>query len=308
MPDTEKLDTSLPFSRAAGIAAGLKQSTLRGPGFIRPFTGVYVAASSAPTPLRRVRAALVPFGGRAFASHASAARVYKLPIPTLPDEHVTVLDARHRRAHPGIICHVVARAETLVIGGIPVSMPEQLFVELAGLLILVDLVVVGDHLVRQRWSTPERLRAYAETARLPGARAARRAVAYVRSRVKSPMESRLRMLLVLAGLPEPGINVLVGSENGTKREHDLLYLASKTAIDYDGREHVEVVQQWEADLQRREDADDDDWRLVIVVAKGIYRQPEATLLKVQRILIERGEPDVPRTLLDAWRPYFPGLG
>lgn len=308
MPDKEEFDTSLPFSRAAGIAAGLKQSTLRGPRFVSPFTGVYVSADSPATPVRRVRAALVPFHGRGFASHASAARVYGLSIPTLPDEHVTVVAAKHRRAHPGIVCHVVARAQTIVLDGVQVSVPEQLFVELAALLSLVDLVVVGDELVRRGWSTPEKLADHAASSSLPGARAARAAASHVRRRVRSPMETRLRMLLTLAGLPEPEINVLVGSENGTKREHDLLYRRSKTALEYDGRQHVEVVQQWESDLQRREDTDDDGWRVVIVVARGIYREPEATLRKVHRILIERGEPDVPRVLLDDWRPHFPGIG
>jgi len=300
------LDTSLPFSRAAGIAAGYKPSTLRGPGFRAPFTGVYVAATTAMTPRLRVRAALVPFAGTAFASHASAARVLGVPVPTIPDEHVTVVERRHRRSRAGIICHFVRKARTIRIDDLDVSEPYQLFVELASLLSLVDLVVAGDHLVAHWGVSPEALVACAEASPLPGARAAVRAARFVRRRVRSPMETRLRMLLVLAGLPEPEINVLVGSDNGTKREHDLVYREARVAVEYDGRQHAEDSTQWRTDIQRREDSDDDGWRVLVVVSHGIYVEPAATVQKVWRLLRDRGQRDVPRRLSDAWRPHFPG--
>lgn len=306
--EATELDISMPFSRADALSAGLKQSTLRGLRFKRLFAGVYVAADAPATPLQRVQAALIPFHGNGFASHASAARVYGLAIPALPEEHVTVVEPRHRRTHPGIVCHVVRRGQTVRIDGVDVSAPEQLFVELADQLTLVDLVVVGDQLVRDHGVRPDGLRAYAAASRLRGFARAKEAAAYVRAGVRSPMETRLRMLLVLAGLPEPEINTLVGSENGTKRQHDLLYRVAKVAVEYDGRQHVEVVQQWESDLERREDADDDGWRIVVVIVKGVFVEPEKTVLRVWRLLRERGEPGVPATLSDAWRPHFPGRG
>lgn len=308
MADRSELDTRVPFSRAAGMAAGLKPSTLRGPGFRRPFTGVFVAADAPTSPAQRVRAALVPFGGRAFASHASAARVYGVPLPTIPEEHVTVVDRKHRRNRPGIACHLVAAARTTRIAGIDVSVPGQLFVELASLLSLVDLVVAGDHLVRHRGVTPEELLAAARSSRLPNARFALRAAGYVRRRVKSPMETRLRMLLVLAGLPEPEVNVLVGSEGGPKREHDLVYRAARLGLEYDGRQHADDPVQWRTDIQRREDSDDDGWRILVVLSDGVYVDPEATVRKVWRLLRERGAPDVPRVLSEEWRAHFPGRG
>lgn len=299
------LDTSRPFSRADATRAKIKPSTLRGPRFVRLFSGVYVAADAPATPLQRVQAALVPFQERGFASHASAARVYEVPIPTLPDEHVTVTHAAHRRTHPGVVCHVLKSPKAVVVHGIGVSSPEQLFTELASQLSLVDLVVAGDHLVRHRPRvTPERLENFATASTLPGSRPAATAAGYVREEVRSPMETRLRMLLVLAGLPEPRINALVGTGDGMlKREHDLVYAASRTAIEYGGQQHP--AEQWERDLERREEADDDGWRILTVVAKGIYRRPDLTLGKVHRVLLERGEPGVPTRLSDAWRPHFP---
>lgn len=306
MIEQTKLDTNVPFSRAAALEAGIKLSSLRGPAYRRLFAGVFVSADTAHSPVQRVHAALVPFDGHAFASHASAARLYRVPIPTIPEEHVTVVARRHRRSRAGIVCHLASQAQTIEVHGVNVSVPAQLFVELASLLSLVDLVVAGDHLVHHQGVTPEELVTYAETSKLPHAKAAAVAARYVRRPVKSPMETRLRMLLVLGGLPEPEVNVLVGSDNGTKREHDLVYRMALVAVEYDGRQHAEDAIQWRSDIQRREDSDDDGWRVLVVLADGIYVNPEATLQKVQRVLRERGEPGVPRHLSDEWRPYFPG--
>ena len=42
-----------------------------------------------------------------------------------------------------------------------------------------------------------------------GCRLARRAASLAREGVDSPQETRLRLLLVLAGLPEPRVNVII---------------------------------------------------------------------------------------------------
>jgi hypothetical protein len=59
------------------------------------------------------------------------------------------------------------------------------------------------------------------------------------------MESRLRMLLVLAGLPEPTVNHIVRDDRGNwVRRFDLAYPDLRIAIEYDGRHHIERQEQW----------------------------------------------------------------
>jgi hypothetical protein len=242
--------TRRPFSRADAISAGIDPQLLEGSRFRRIFRGVHVAASVEVTPQVRAAAALVPFDATAFASHASAARIHRVPIPTIPDEHVTVLERRHRRQRDGIRCHLAARATVRMVGGVRVSDYPQMFVELGELLPLVDLVV-GDNLVRTGRTRPEALLAFCEKAAGPGARLAR------------------------------------------------------TAVEYDGRHHIEREAQWESDLERREAIDNDNHRLLVVTAKGIYAEPERTLLRIWRVLRARREPAVPARLADAWRPHSP---
>lgn len=181
-----------------------------------------------------------------------------------------------------------------------------MFLELAALLSLVDLVVVGDHLVRCGLVTRVELVSWCEASGDQGARAARRAAAYVRERVDSPMETRLRMLLVLAGLPEPLVNVTVTDAAGAPvRRYDLCWPAVRVIVEYDGRHHIEREQQWEADLARREAIDEDRWRILVVTSRGIYREPERTVLRVWRLLRERGLAGVPTRTREDWRAHFP---
>lgn len=279
------LDTSQPFPRWQGLRAGISRATLDGPGYQRVLHGVLVASGVPLTPHLRARAALVCFFPHAFASHATAARVWGAPIATMPGEHVTVPTAGERLRREGVTCHVRAGAEAVVQDGVRVSSLPDLFVELAGQVPLVELVVLGDWMVRRKGRRPS----------------------YVRTGVDSPMETRLRMLIVLAGLPEPRVNLTIRDVDGEPvRRFDLSRPEGEVIVEYDGRHHVERVDQWERDLERREEIDDHGWRIMVVVSRGIYRDPGSTVERVWRLLRARGVPGVPVRPAEAWRPHFPG--
>lgn len=299
-----RLDPTRPFTRAQALTGGLSPATLRGGRFRTLFRGVYVAAVTPVTPELWAAAGLLLLPEGAFASHATAARCYRAPLPTMPEEHFSVLHPRHRRQRQGWRCHVCPRPDVVGLGRLRLSSPCQVFVELASLLPLVDLVVVGDHLVRTGRTTPQELAAHCAASRLPHAVAASRAAAYVRSGVDSAMETRLRMLLVLAGLPEPRVNLTIRDVEGTPlRRYDLCWPEVKVVVEYDGRHHIERQEQWEADLDRREAIDADRWRLLVVVSRGVYQDPGRTVDRVWRVLRERGLPAAPS---DRWRAHFPG--
>jgi very-short-patch-repair endonuclease len=299
------LDTTEPFRRSRALKAGITPKQLRGPRFRKLFGCVYIDAGVDPDPLHRVKAALLIHKQGAFASHASAGRVYDVPLPPgLAEEHVSVFAAEDRRRRDGICNHVVPESTpTTTHRGVRVSTPAHAFVELAEQLTLVDLVVVGDHLVRRNGITPKQLVAYCSE---HGSLAARRAAAYVRRDVDSPMETRLRMLLVLAGLPEPVVNYKVYWENGKVRyRFDLSYPEFRIVVEYDGRQHRADLEQWDHDIERSEWFDDDGWRHVPVFSWGIYKRPDRTLERVRKALGSRGCTELPNTFADDWRPHFP---
>ncbi len=257
--------------------------------------------------MTRTRAAIALHPETAYVSHHSAARLFGLPVPTDPREHITVLAAADRRQRLGIRCHVTTHGPSLVLRhGMPVSHPFQIFLEMAGVLDLVNLVVLGDAMVRVLGINPEDLVEECRLSRRHHAFHARRAAEYVRVGVDSPMESRLRMLIVLAGLPEPVVNHALCDDAGrVRRRLDLSYPRIKLIVEYDGRQHAASSYQWGMDLDRREEFDDDGWRILVVRAEGIFQRPAETLDRIRRQLRIRGWGDVPRLSAD-WRPYFPG--
>ncbi len=302
------LDTTRPFTRADALAAGISPKMLRGSRFRRLFRNVYISAEGPHSPLVRTQAALKLHPPTAFASHLSAARVYDLAVPHLPDEHVSVFAANDRRPQPGLRPHLADPDATVVrYRGVRVCELCQMFVELASILSLVDLVVVGDAMVRKFKIPVERLVEFCAHRTGRHVQPARRAASYVRDGVDSPMESRLRMLIVLAGLPEPKVNHKLYDAHGrVRRRLDLSYPELRLIVEYDGRQHAEDDVQWNSDLDRREELDDDGWRILVVTAKGVYREPARTLARVRKNLRARGHPAVPARLSEEWRAYFPG--
>jgi hypothetical protein len=85
------------------------------------------------------------------------------------------------------------------------------------------------------------------------------------------METRMRLLIVLAGLPEPQVNFILRVANGKWRwRFDLCYPEYKLINEYDGRHHAFDTEQWMHDLERREWLDQDGWRIVVVVSEELH--------------------------------------
>jgi hypothetical protein len=301
-PSTPSGDS--PFTRAEAKVCGLTDQVLRGSGFRRVFWGVHVGASTALSLEVRARAALAIAPAGALLTHHTAGLLWDAVVPHSPDLHVG-MPRRDRMQVTGIAAHrYISMPEARHRRGLRVTSPERTFLDLAGLLTLVDLVVAGDSLVRKGHTTPQALRAVAAEFRGRGARRARQAAALVRAQVDSPMETRVRLLIVLAGLPEPVVNLAICEADGrVVYRIDLAFADVKVAVEYDGRHHVERQEQWGRDLLRREELEADGWRFVVITAADVYKTPEQTLARIVATLRERGLRA--RIRLDTWRLHFP---
>jgi hypothetical protein len=172
---------------------------------------------------------------------------------------------------------------------------------------LVDLVVVADGMIKAGHTSPEQFVDAAAQWSGKGCRLARRAALLARKGVDSQQETRLRLLLVLAGLPEPRVDLIIRGRDGSwRRRYDLAYEHFQLIIEYDGRQHAKDTQQWLTDIFRREELDRIRWRLVIVTSEGIYHEPLRTLERVRGALLECGAVGIRRTFKPEWRLHFPG--
>lgn len=296
-------DPAQPFTVAQARAASVSPSMLRRRDFQRVMHGVFVA-SDQPIDLEvRAKAAMLLHPASARISHTTAAQLLGLPVPHDSDIHLTVLHPSQRRARPGVLAHTGSPAATGLVRGVPVTTGADLFVELSGLLGFLDLVVAGDAMVKDGLTKLPDLRARLAEHRGSGVRRARQAVAMVRARVESPMESRVRVLMALAGFPEPEINHQL-RHGATHYRPDLCWLRLQLALEYDGQHHRSDLDQWDSDIMRREWFQARGWRVITLVARDVYQRPERTVERVYEAWRSAGGP--PFRLDDQWRRHFPG--
>ncbi|MFB9312378.1 endonuclease domain-containing protein [Nocardioides plantarum] len=301
--DVEPVDVDRPFTRAGFRASGLNPGTLHEPEYTRVMPWVWVRKVAIDR-FTLIRAALLIHPASAYASFVSAAIVLGLPVPDPPFVHVTVTKAKDRRFRAQIKPHVTDRIQRVIErNGIRTTDPIETFIDCAGLLGLVDMVVLGDALVKQYGIGPSALVRACAGSTDYYAKLALNAASFVREGVDSPMETRLRMLIVLAGLPKPVVNFRIHHDDGTwRRRFDLCYPSLKLIIEYDGLHHAQP-QNRENDIERREEFDDEGYRIIVVTARGVYRTPEKTLHRIRRQLVLRGASDVPE-IDDRWRDFF----
>jgi hypothetical protein len=306
--DRKPFDDTVPFTRAEARAAGISAKQLTGGRYQRLFYDLYVTAAVVLTPVVRAKAALKVCPAGSQVSHFTAAELWGVIVPHQPLTHLSSPQPGVRSERRGVQSHRLnAHSQAVRFRGIRVSSPEQTFIDLACVLSLVDLVVLGDSLVKARRTTVHRLVEAVNTWRGWGSRPARLAVGYVRKGVDSPMETRLRMLMVLAGLPEPVVNHIEYDAMGAwEKRFDLSYPDLLLVIEYDGRQHADNDTQWDHDIDRREELDIDGWRLIVIRSKGIYAEPHRTLERIADAMRARGSRDVPKRFRDEWRTHFPG--
>ncbi|HEY5847931.1 MAG TPA: DUF559 domain-containing protein [Microlunatus sp.] len=302
-----RLDPRVPFSRADARAAGLAEHLLRTPAYQRLFHDTYLCSSVSVTTEMRAAAAISRTGPGAYASHHTAAELWGIPVPIDGLVHVTTAKFEGRNRRRGVLTHqpLTVRGAVTIRHGVRLSRPTQVFCELAAAGVgLVDLVVAGDAMVKKGLATLESLTRSVDRMSGAGVRVARRAVAHVRVGVDSAMESRLRMLLVLAGFPEPEVNVILRNLSGDwSRRFDMCYLALKLIIEYDGEQHGDLDHR-DSDIHRREELERLGYTLVQVTSRGIYRDPARTLRRVADALREAGG-HVPGRWRPEWRQHFP---
>jgi hypothetical protein len=300
-------DVRNPFTRADARAAGITVKELISSRYQKVFFNLYVSADVVITPQIRARAALRLASIESYASHYTAAELWGLPVPHGDHTHITVPEHGERLRRRGVKSHLgQSDARRTLRTGIPSSAPEQTFIDLAAIgMNLVDLVVLGDAMLKAKLTTIPTLIEAIQAWHGCGTRLALHAARLMREGVDSPMETRVRLLIVMAGLPEPTVNVIVRGEDGSWRmRFDLCYLDQRLIVEYDGRQHADSPQQWERDIYRREQLDRMDYRLLIVTSRGVFNEPYRTLERVRDALRERGA-RVPTRFKNEWRRHFP---
>jgi hypothetical protein len=168
-----------------------------------------------------------------------------------------------------------------------IALPGHCWLVAASSLNLLELVTAGDWLTRLRRTTLARLQSVVHTHSGRGVVLARAAVGFVRERVDSPRETWLRLSLVLAGLPMPECNLIIGDDQGPIGRVDLVYLAYRVIIEYEGDQYRTDPNQWNRDIDRQEDFTRDRWTLIRVTSERA-RRPHLLVQTIYQALRTNG--------------------
>ena len=285
-----------PFSVSRARATALPPSRLRHPALTIPTRSVR-AEGEATSVLERARAFLVALPDDVAFSHVTACQLWDLPLPG-GLEAQTELDVMRSSSSTRVRrtgCHGhrgLQRRRTARSRGLPVTGLAHTWVDLGEVLdrglTLDDVVVVGDQVATRlagrrdpgEPATAPASRALAVMARTMDARVRPRgkvllteALALVRAPVRSPMESRARLMFVRAGFPEPEVNRDVhGRDGGWLLEGDLVWEEHRVVGEYQGRDHGSIKQR-SYDARRQSVAHDQGWTVLEIYSEDVFQRP-----------------------------------
>ncbi|WP_037079433.1 endonuclease domain-containing protein [Pseudonocardia spinosispora] len=275
------------FRGSEARAAGLSWGVLRGPRYQRLMPDVYACASLTPDLALRSRAAYRWADGKGVLSGYSAAELLGAGCAPADAAAELVFWEAHADAPPGVIAQQVALAEDelLEFDGVELTTALRTAYDLARREPLAEAVVAVDSLARVGGFEPTDLLTFAE--RYPGYRHSLRlpqAVNLAEPASESPMESRLRVLLVLAGLPRPTVqHTVLDSAGRFIARVDLAYPRRSIAIEYDGADHF-TQQQTIQDGHRATRLADAGWRVYRYYARDVYQRPARIVADIRRAL------------------------
>jgi len=291
------------FTVAQAEAAGLNRSQLRSKSFQSVYRGVYAPSGLELTGPALVRAAILAIGPR----DVAASNVTGLALHGVCDFRDAAIHlATHRRSQrrvPGIVVHRHHfLGEFEWIDGCPVLASARCLVDAATNHGIASVVAWGDSLIRLGKVTLDALRAFGDDNHFDGVLRLRRAVSLMSDRAESHMESLVRVMIELAGLPRPLVNHSYGEESFLARL-DLSYGEYKIAVEYDGRQHGLSLEQRERDVRRREQMEREGWVFIVITAAQL-EYPRDLILRIHRLLVERGYRGARPTFSQGWIAAF----
>jgi hypothetical protein len=303
------------FSVAEARAQGVGRRRLAGNDLHVPFRGVRTVppatASTAPPDhaaledrAQETRARAAAYARRMrpaeFFSHLTAAVLWGAPVSPV-DELLDVSvygDAGLPRGR-GVRGHRADPRTTMTteLAGLRVASAASVWASL-GPLPVETLVMIGDFFCRvwregflrpdvgrEPLTTRAKLAAALGAGRRVGASHLRAALELIREDSWSPMESLCRVILVMAGLPEPLLNVDVYSTDGEFLACvDLVFPAYRVAVEYQGQLHGA---RYAKDIERIEALRRDGW-IIIQVTSALIGRRQLLVARVSEALESRG--------------------
>ncbi|WP_089155241.1 DUF559 domain-containing protein [Micromonospora sp. NBS 11-29] len=301
--------SALPFRGSRAVDQGLLTwEMLRGPTWVRLLPDVYVHRDAHRADDHRMWCEAVALRLPAGAAVAGRSAAWLFGVDLLaphipqaghvPQAAVSVLlpAAARLRPHPRLLVvrSPLPERDRTCFGGLPVTTPLRTAFDLGRRGSRTEALVAVEALLRRRSVTLPALRDYAATrSGWPGVPLLREVLALAEPLSESPMETRLRLLLLDAGLGPLTAQHEVRAGGRFVARVDLAWPELRIAVEYDGDHHRERV-HFRRDVARLNALRAAGWVVLRFTADDVLRRPEATIALVRQAVAERRATAPPR--------------
>lgn len=290
-----------PFTLAEADRVGVSWRQLQGKSWRRLGPGVYCWRGLPAEPLLTLQAVALRLPGNAVFSGLTAARLHKVDVLLGDSVEVTVPLSSSLTGIRGVTVHRadLQPDDIQAVGCLRATSPIRTAFDVSRRLPLVEAVVVVDAMLHAGKVDESQLQsALAELTGRKGATPFRKVIQLSEPRTESPMESRLRLGLILGGggLPRPEAQVNLHDEFGRWIARvDLFYREARVCIEFDGGGHRETLIE---DNRRQNLLIKAGYIVLRFTAADVYRNLEVVVQQVRAALMSRleGRTDLSRRL------------
>jgi very-short-patch-repair endonuclease len=252
--------------------------SLQGRAWRRLGTGLYCWRGLEEDPWEVLRAWQDLLPANALFAGPTAAWIMGLDFePTNPIE-IVVPPGSGIRSRPGLIARrrIVPSCDVFEVRGLRATNVHRTLRDLCHRLPEVDALVALDMALHKRLTNVTAIGRYNGGSRL-------RSLAALAAPAESPMETRLRWLLIRRGLPRPEVQVNLGDERNRIGRMDLYYPEARLVLEYDGETHRDRLVE---DNRRQNQLLSAGYQLLRFTAGDIYNEPDGVAALVRGALTQ----------------------
>jgi hypothetical protein len=277
--------TTGPFNLEDARRHGLTKDHLLGASWRRLGGGFYALRAIADDPNVLLAATSRRLPMTAVFSGRTAAWLHGLDLPPCNPIEVTLPLRCHTTRLTGTVVRrsALSAKETVMRHGQRATSVVRTLADLGRFLPLVEAVAALDMALHKRLLESADLSSWTRAhSRFRGVARLRRAIELAEPATESVMETRLRLVLVLARLPRPLAQISLHDEDGHfVGRPDFYYPLHRLALEYDGASHR---QNLTGDNRRQNRMVDAGYRLLRFTAADVLSTPYSVVALVRRAL------------------------
>ena len=274
-----------PFTLADALRAGLERWHLESSAWRRLGPSVYAWAGLPDTPQLMLEAARLRLPPMAVFSGLTAAWLHGLDVVPCEPIEVTIPKGTGVSARSGLMVRrgAVPASEVVNLRGMRATSILRTLSDVCVRLSITEAVVIADMALHAGLTRLPDLKSLCSSrAQRVGVATLRRVADLADPAAESPMETRLRMVLVLGGLPRPQAQVPLHDSRGRfLGRPDLYYSEHRLGLEYDGGIHRASLAE---DNRRQNRLLGAGIRLLRFTAGDVLHNPDSITTQVRTIL------------------------